>query len=95
MRAYRDSQSEGSTYFQEMLNEALGSVVSGRPIWRDALHACDNTSRAGAWPNSTRGLIHQRVQDFIGWGKRVKVWPSGEPGADSVLGLQSMGCHVT
>ena len=54
---------------QDMLHEVLGSVVSGRPIWREALEECQ-----GDVKNNTELLkLHKNITEFIAWDTRVKV----------------------
>jgi len=53
---------------QDMLNEVLGSAVSGRVIWKDALAKCavDKT-------NITLILKHEAAQMFLNWEYRRQV----------------------
>ena len=56
---------------QDMLNEVLGSVVSGRPIWKDTLWACAVNR------TNPQGLLlmqrHEAVGKYINWGKKCQV----------------------
>lgn len=52
-----------------MLHEVLGSVVSGRPIWREALQKCQEEFEH---KNKTLLIMHRNVQDFIAWGSRIQ-----------------------
>lgn len=53
---------------QDMLNEVLGSVVAGRPIWKSTLTDCaiDKTE-------TTLARKHEAVQLFINWVAKCKV----------------------
>ena len=55
---------------QDMLNEVLGSVVAGRPIWRGALTDCAEEK------TDALGHMHDAVQKYIDWGSKRKV---GDP----------------
>ena len=53
---------------QDMLNEVLGSVVSGRPIWKDTLSAC---AVNGTDPELARQ--HKAADKYINWGAKCRV----------------------
>ena len=51
-----------------MLHEVIGSVVTGRPIWRDSLSVCLTV------PKDEASLApHVAVQKFINWTDKAKV----------------------
>ena len=52
---------------QDMLNEVLGSVVAGRPIWKGALVDCAEENKKAL------GRKHEAVQKYINWGAKCKV----------------------
>lgn len=53
---------------QAMLNEVLGSVVSGRPIWKTSLHDCQPEPK-----NQEILKQHETVQKYIAWDSKCKV----------------------
>ena len=52
-----------------MLNEVLGSVVSGRPIWRGSLSDCQTS----APKNETMMKQHNLIREFISYDEHSKV----------------------
>ncbi|GAX84058.1 hypothetical protein CEUSTIGMA_g11482.t1 [Chlamydomonas eustigma] len=58
-----------------MLNEVLGSVVSGRPIWRETLNECNefHDKQLNTW--------HNNVRNFINWDSHAKSVPWTTPKA--------------
>ena len=56
-----------------MLGEVLGSMVSGRPIWRGSLRHCVDAE--GANETKLQGMreMHVKVENFIDWGSKAKV----------------------
>ena len=55
---------------QEMLEEVLGSVVAGRPIWRGSLMGCAEEK------TEDLGRKQAAVDLYINWGEKLKV---GDP----------------
>ena len=53
---------------QEMLNDVLGSVVSGRPVLRGVYHGCQPDPK-----NKTLLDINENIDKFINWDVRKKV----------------------
>ncbi len=52
---------------QAMLNECLGSVVAGRPIWRASFATCLSEK------NETKTQQHDAIQRYIDWDSHAKV----------------------
>ena len=52
-----------------MLNEVLGSVVSGRPTWRGALSDCASQQQP---LSPLLQKQHEAVQEFIAWDSKCK-----------------------
>ena len=55
---------------QDMLNEVLGSVVAGRPMWKDALAQC---AEEGSEKRDEVKRRHDAASKFLNWDSKKKV----------------------